>query len=40
MKEEGKSWELSIFASADAIRKYSTQELVELGVSGAWHAAL
>jgi radical SAM superfamily enzyme YgiQ (UPF0313 family) len=36
MKEEGKSWELSIFASANAIRKYSTQELVELGVSWVW----
>jgi radical SAM superfamily enzyme YgiQ (UPF0313 family) len=36
MKEAGKSWELSIFASANAIRKYSMQELVELGVSWVW----
>ena len=36
MKEGGKSWELSVFASANAIRKYSTQELVELGVSWVW----
>ena len=36
MKEAGKSWELSIFASANAIRKYSMTELVELGVSWVW----
>src|SRR5579863_2661419 len=36
MKEEGKSWELSVFSSANAIRKYSMQELVELGVSWIW----
>jgi radical SAM superfamily enzyme YgiQ (UPF0313 family) len=36
MKEAGKSWELSVFASANAIRKYSMQELVELGVSWLW----
>ncbi len=36
MKEAGKSWELSIFASANAIRKYSMVELVELGVSWVW----
>jgi radical SAM superfamily enzyme YgiQ (UPF0313 family) len=36
MKEAGKSWELSVFASANAIRKYSMQELVELGVSWIW----
>ncbi len=36
MKEGGKSWELSIFASANAIQKYSMQELVELGVSWVW----
>jgi radical SAM superfamily enzyme YgiQ (UPF0313 family) len=36
MKEAGKSWELSIFASANAIRKYTMQELVELGVSWVW----
>ncbi|MGA9391712.1 MAG: B12-binding domain-containing radical SAM protein [Candidatus Sulfotelmatobacter sp.] len=36
MKEAGKSWELSIFASANAIRKYSMLELVELGVSWVW----
>ena len=36
MKEAGKSWALSVFASANAIRKYSMQELVELGVSWLW----
>lgn len=36
MKQAGKSWELSVFASANAIRKYSMQELVELGVSWVW----
>lgn len=36
MKDAGKSWELAIFASANAIQKYSMQELVELGVSWVW----
>jgi len=36
MKETGKSWELAVFASANAIRKYTMQELVELGVSWLW----
>ena len=36
MKEANKSWSLSVFASANAIRKYSMQELVELGVSWLW----
>ncbi len=36
MKQTGKSWELSIFASANAIRKYTMLELVELGVSWVW----
>ncbi|MGO9404379.1 MAG: B12-binding domain-containing radical SAM protein [Terriglobales bacterium] len=36
MKENGKSWELSVFASANAIRKYTMLELVELGVSWVW----
>ena len=36
MKEGGKSWTLSVFASANAIRKYTMQELVELGVSWLW----
>ena len=36
MKQGGKSWGLSIFSSANAIRKYSYQELVELGVSSIW----
>ena len=36
MKEAGKSWGLSVFASANAIRKYTMQELVELGVSWVW----
>jgi len=36
MKQAGKSWELSVFASANAIRKYSMLELVELGISWVW----
>jgi radical SAM superfamily enzyme YgiQ (UPF0313 family) len=36
MKEADKSWTLSVFASANAIRKYTMQELVELGVSWLW----
>jgi radical SAM superfamily enzyme YgiQ (UPF0313 family) len=36
MKAAGKSWALSLFASANAIRKYTMQELVELGVSWLW----
>ncbi|MGA7559408.1 MAG: cobalamin-dependent protein [Terriglobales bacterium] len=36
MKQCGKSWELSVFASANAIRKYTMLELVELGVSWVW----
>src|SRR5581483_2775073 len=36
MKAEGKSWELSVFASANAIRRYTMEELVELGVSWLW----
>ena len=36
MKEENKSWGLAVFASANAIRKYTMRELVELGVSWIW----
>jgi radical SAM superfamily enzyme YgiQ (UPF0313 family) len=36
MKQAGKSWELSVFASANAIRQYTMQQLVELGVSWVW----
>jgi radical SAM superfamily enzyme YgiQ (UPF0313 family) len=36
MKVEKKSWELSVFASANAIRKYTMEELVELGISWLW----
>ena len=36
MKAAGKSWGLSVFASANAIRKYTMQELVELGISWVW----
>ncbi|HUO13600.1 MAG TPA: B12-binding domain-containing radical SAM protein [Verrucomicrobiae bacterium] len=36
MKRAGKSWTMSVFASANAIRKYTMQELVELGVSWLW----
>jgi B12 binding domain/Radical SAM superfamily len=36
MKQNGKSWELAVFASANAIRKYTMPELIELGVSWLW----
>jgi len=36
MKRSGKSWGLSVFSSANAIRKYTMQELVELGISWIW----
>ncbi len=36
MKQERKSWEFYVFSSANAIRKYTIQELVELGVSWIW----
>ncbi len=36
MKEAGKSWTMSVFASANAIRQYTMQELVDLGVSWLW----
>jgi radical SAM superfamily enzyme YgiQ (UPF0313 family) len=36
MKQSDKSWELSVFASANAIRKYTMPELVELGISWVW----
>jgi radical SAM superfamily enzyme YgiQ (UPF0313 family) len=36
MKKAGKAWGMAVFASANAIRKYSVRELVELGVSWIW----
>ena len=36
MKAAKKSWGMAVFASANAIRKYSMKELVELGVSWVW----
>ncbi len=36
MKEKAKSWGMAVFASANAISKYSMKELVELGVSWVW----
>ncbi len=36
MKESGKSWSLYVFSSVNAIRKYSMEELVQLGVSWIW----
>jgi radical SAM superfamily enzyme YgiQ (UPF0313 family) len=36
MKEGKKAWGLAVFASANAIRKYTMEELVELGVSWIW----
>jgi len=36
MKTAGKSWGMAVFASANAIRKYTMMELVELGISWIW----
>lgn len=36
MKQERKSWEFSVFSSANAIRRYTMEELVELGISWIW----
>jgi radical SAM superfamily enzyme YgiQ (UPF0313 family) len=36
MKAGRKSWELYVFSSANAIRKYTMEELVELGISWVW----
>jgi radical SAM superfamily enzyme YgiQ (UPF0313 family) len=36
MKAGGKAWALYVFSSANAIRKYTMRELVELGVSWIW----
>ena len=36
MREHGKSWSLYVFSSASALRKYSTPELVGLGISWVW----
>jgi radical SAM superfamily enzyme YgiQ (UPF0313 family) len=36
MKAAGKSWSFNIFSSANAIRKYTYEELVDLGVSSIW----
>jgi radical SAM superfamily enzyme YgiQ (UPF0313 family) len=36
MKQAGKSWALNIFSSANAIRKYSYEQLVELGIASIW----
>ena len=36
MKEHQKAWSLYVFSSANAIRKYTMRELVELGISWVW----
>jgi len=36
MRQGRKSWEMYVFSSANAIRKYTMEELVELGVSWVW----
>ncbi|MBS1856736.1 MAG: cobalamin-dependent protein [Acidobacteria bacterium] len=36
MKAAGKSWAFNIFSSANAIRKYTYEELVDLGISSIW----
>ena len=36
MKEGGKAWSLYVFSSVNAIGKYTTEELAQLGVSWIW----
>jgi radical SAM superfamily enzyme YgiQ (UPF0313 family) len=36
MKKAGKVWDLYVFSSANAIRKYKMEELVEMGISWVW----
>jgi radical SAM superfamily enzyme YgiQ (UPF0313 family) len=36
MRKHEKAWSLYVFSSANALRKYSMRELVELGVSWVW----
>jgi hypothetical protein len=36
MKDAGKVWDLYVFSSANAIRKYKMEELVEMGISWVW----
>ncbi len=36
MRRHQKSWTLYVFSSANAIRRYSMEELVELGISWVW----
>jgi radical SAM superfamily enzyme YgiQ (UPF0313 family) len=36
MKANGKSWDLYVFSSANAIRNYTMEELVQLGISWVW----
>ena len=36
MRQEHKSWEFYVFSSANAIRKYTMPELIDLGVSWVW----
>jgi radical SAM superfamily enzyme YgiQ (UPF0313 family) len=36
MKQAGKSWTFAVFASANAVRKYTMLELVELGITWIW----
>ncbi len=36
MKRAGKSWGFNIFSSANAIAKYTSEELVEIGIASIW----
>ena len=36
MKAHGKAWSMFVFSSANAVRKYSMRQLVELGVTWIW----
>lgn len=36
MKQHGKSWSLYVFSSANVLKKYTMEQLVELGISWVW----
>lgn len=36
MKQHDKSWSFNVFSSANVLNKYSTEQLVELGISWVW----
>ncbi len=36
MREHGKAWSLYVFSSANVLRKYTIEQLVEMGISWVW----